>query len=87
MEKVENDDERELAALETTVHTLRSLKSVWDHAQSLKLKEIPALKKQLEELQEQRSSAIESLESVSIFSRIHPQVSKYYRSMLTQMLP
>lgn len=75
MEKAENDDERELAALETTVHTLRSLKSVWDHAQNLKSKEMPSLKKQLEELQEQRSSAIESLESVNICDRIPPQVS------------
>ncbi|KAF9964853.1 DNA repair protein rad50 [Mortierella alpina] len=66
MEKVENDDERELAALETTVNTLRSLKSVWDQAQNLKSKEIPLLKKQLEELQEQRSSAIESLESADL---------------------
>ncbi|KAG0201503.1 DNA repair protein rad50 [Mortierella sp. GBA30] len=66
LEQAITDDEQELNALEATVHSLRSLKSVWDNSENLKSNEIPLLKKQLEELQEKRSSTIESLESVDL---------------------
>jgi DNA repair protein RAD50 len=67
MSKAENDDEHELAALETTVATLRSLKSAYDSAEHLKATEVPDLKEQLTELEEKRTSAVEALETVSTF--------------------
>lgn len=65
MNKAENDDEHELAALETAVATLRSLKSAYDSAEQLKAKEVPTLKEQLAELEEKRTSVVEALETVS----------------------
>ncbi|KAG0062074.1 DNA repair protein rad50 [Linnemannia elongata] len=66
MSKAENDDEHELAALETTVATLRSLKSAYDSAEQLKAKEVPTLKEQLTELEEKRTSAVEALETADL---------------------
>lgn len=68
MSKAESDDEHELAALETSVATLRSLKSAFDSAEHLKATEIPALREQLSELEEKRRSAVEALETVSTFN-------------------
>ncbi|KAG0211703.1 DNA repair protein rad50 [Mortierella sp. NVP41] len=66
MSKAENDDEHELAALETTVVTLRSLKSAYDSAEQLKAKDIPSLKEQLTELEEKRASAVAMLETIDL---------------------
>ncbi|KAG0003527.1 DNA repair protein rad50 [Modicella reniformis] len=64
MEKAENDDERELAALETNLASLRSLKSVWDTIEHLKTSETPALQKQLAELEDRRGTTTAALETV-----------------------
>ncbi|KAF9178564.1 DNA repair protein rad50 [Haplosporangium sp. Z 11] len=66
MEKAENDDEQELAALEVTVASLRSLKSVWDTAENVKSNEIPAHRQHLLELKQKRSAAIEAVESTDL---------------------
>ncbi|KAG0353823.1 DNA repair protein rad50 [Gamsiella multidivaricata] len=66
MEKAENDDERELVALEASLNTLRSLKSVWDTAERLKSTEIPILKKDLADLEEKKAAAMTMLESADI---------------------
>ncbi|KAF9925029.1 DNA repair protein rad50 [Linnemannia zychae] len=66
MSKAENDDELELAALETSVTNLRALKSVYDSAEQLKAKEIPSLMGQLTELEEKRISAMESIETAGM---------------------
>ena len=65
MEKAENDDEHELASIEVAVTSLRTLKSVWDAAELLKTTEIPALKKELAELEAKKADTADSLEAVS----------------------
>lgn len=65
MEKAENDDEQELAAVDAKVTALRALKSEWDAAEKLKLTEIPSLQAQLSDLETKRSATVDSVESVS----------------------
>lgn len=65
MEKAENDDEQELVAVETTVNSLRALKSEWDAVEKLKTSEIPSLKAQLLELESKRTNTLDSIELVS----------------------
>lgn len=64
MERAENDDERELAALETGLASLRSLKSIWDTTERLRASEIPALREQLAELEDQQRAAADVLKTV-----------------------
>ncbi|KAF9209587.1 DNA repair protein rad50 [Haplosporangium sp. Z 27] len=63
MEKAENDDERELVALEANVATLRHLKSVWESATLLKSTEIPAIKEQIVDLEEKLMAASQLFET------------------------
>ncbi|KAF9901959.1 DNA repair protein rad50 [Linnemannia zychae] len=66
MSKAANDDEHELAVLEVTVATLRSIKSSYDSAEQLKAKDIPMLKEQLAELEEKKKSVVEALETADM---------------------
>ncbi|KAF9174815.1 DNA repair protein rad50 [Mortierella sp. AD011] len=66
MDKAENDDERELIALEANIATLRPLKSAWDSAIHLRSTEIPALKKQISDLEVKLVAATKSLESADV---------------------
>ncbi|KAF9361291.1 DNA repair protein rad50 [Mortierella sp. AD094] len=66
MNKAENDDERELIALEANIATLRPLKSVWDSAIHLRSIEIPALKKQISDLEAKLVTATKSVESADL---------------------
>ncbi|KAF8941545.1 DNA repair protein rad50 [Dissophora ornata] len=66
MEKAENDDERELTAMEASLAALRSLKYVWDTAERLRSTEIPALKAQLAELEERKIAVMSELEAANM---------------------
>ncbi|KAG0001982.1 DNA repair protein rad50 [Entomortierella chlamydospora] len=66
MNKAENDDERELIALEANIATLRPLKSAWDSAIHLRSTEIPALKKQISDLEAELVAATKSLEFADV---------------------
>ncbi|KAF9115955.1 DNA repair protein rad50 [Mortierella sp. AM989] len=66
MEKAENDDERELIALEANLAILRPLRTVWDTALHLKSTEIPTLKKQILDLERKQMDTSKFLESADV---------------------
>ncbi|KAG0244514.1 DNA repair protein rad50 [Mortierella sp. GBA43] len=64
--RAENDDQEELAALETSLTSLRSLKSIWDATELLKSTDIPSLRDQLTNLSIQKKMAEEVAESTDV---------------------